>query len=144
MSLLDRKVRGFRLVDLVAAALLVALILGVYLAKTIAGRERAEIARMDRQIGEEKERIRLLKAEVAHLEEPARLEHLSETFLGLGPVPIKHDVTADDLADIARSAQVTGKIPGGTTASPAAPAPAFDPTRPYTAAAVAAPEAAQR
>ena len=41
MSLLDRKVRGFKLVDVVALALLAALVLGVYLAKTIAGRERA-------------------------------------------------------------------------------------------------------
>jgi len=130
MSLLDRRVRGFRLVDLVAAALLVALILGVYLAKTMAGRERAEIAAMDRDIGEEQQRIRLLQAEVAHLEEPARLERLSGAYLGMGPTPIKHEVSADGLADIVRSEMVTGKLPG---ASPAegreAAAPAFDPTR---------------
>jgi cell division protein FtsL len=111
MSLLDRRVRGFRLVDLCAAALLVALILGVYLAKTVAGRERAEIAGMDRQITEEKERIRLLQAEVAHLEEPARLERLSASYLGLAPVSIKRDVTPDVLADIARSLRATGQAP---------------------------------
>src|SRR6185437_13793494 len=43
MSLLTRRVRGFRLFDLVALGVLVLLIVGVYLAKTIAGRERAEI-----------------------------------------------------------------------------------------------------
>jgi cell division protein FtsL len=131
MSLLDRRVRGFRLVDLCAAALLVALILGVYLAKTMAGRERAEIASMDRQIGEEKQRIRLLQAEVAHLEEPARLEHLSETYLGMAPVSIKRDVTPDTLGDIARTAMVTGKLPGDHGQVAGAPrVEAFDPTRP--------------
>jgi hypothetical protein len=104
MSLLDRRVRGFRLVDLLAAGLLVMLVLGVYLAKTMAGRERADIATAERQIGEEKARIRLLQAEVAHLEEPARLERLSASYLGLGPVSIKHDVTPEGLYDIARSA----------------------------------------
>ena len=102
MSLLGRRVRGFRLVDLMAAALLVALILGVYLAKTMAGRERAEIASTERQIDEEKARIRLLQAEVAHLEEPARLEHLSESYLGMAPTPIKHEVTPEGLYDVVR------------------------------------------
>jgi cell division protein FtsL len=130
MSLLERRVRGFRLVDLCAAALLVALILGVYLAKTMAGRERSEIAAMDRQIDAEQERIRLLQAEVAHLEEPARLERLSETYLGLQPVSIKHDVTPEGLGDILRSAMVSGKPPVGSAGlAPAATPLAFDPTR---------------
>ncbi|CAN7303020.1 cell division protein [Phenylobacterium sp. LjRoot225] len=130
MSLLDRRVRGFRLVDLIAAALLVALILGVYLAKTMAGRERTEIASVERQIGEEKARIRLLQAEVAHLEEPARLEHLSVAYLGLAPVSIKRDVDAAGLGDIARTAMITGKTPGdGMPVAPHQPL-SFDPTRP--------------
>jgi hypothetical protein len=109
MSLLERRVRGFRLVDLVAAALLVALILGVYLAKTMAGRERAEIASVERQIVEEKARIRLLHAEVAHLEEPARLERLSASYLGLAPVSIKRDVSADVLGDLVRTEMIAAR-----------------------------------
>jgi cell division protein FtsL len=140
MSLLDRRVRGFRLVDLIAAALLVALVLGVYLAKTMAGRERAEIASMDRQIDEQQARIRLLKAEVAHLEEPARLERLSSRYLGLAPVSIKRDVGADGLADIARTVMITGKVPGEGAAAPAHEPLSFDPTRPLPAP-VPAPEA---
>jgi cell division protein FtsL len=144
MSLLDRRVRGFRLVDLIAAALLVALILGVYLAKTMAGRERAEIASVERQIDEEKARIRLLQAEVAHLEEPARLEHLSVAYLHMAPVSIKRDVDVAGLADIARTAMITGKTPGEAPAQPHEPL-SFDPTRPPPAP-VAAPagEAAAR
>lgn len=101
MSLLARRVRGFRLVDLVAFGVLVLLILGVYLAKTIAGRERSEIASTERQIAAEKARIRLLEAEVTHLEQPARIERLSETYLGLGPVSIKREATADALSEVA-------------------------------------------
>ncbi|WP_374473148.1 cell division protein [Phenylobacterium sp.] len=103
MSLLDRRVRGFRLVDLVALGLLVVLILGVYLAKTIAGRERAEIARIERQIAAEKARIRLLQAEVSHLEQPSRIERLSTAYLGLVPVSVKREASTDTLLDVARN-----------------------------------------
>lgn len=97
MSLFDRRVRGFRLVNLAAMGVLAAMILGVYLAKTFAGRERAEIASVTRQIDAEKARIRLLKAEVSHLEQPGRIERLSEAYLGLKPVAITHDATLDEL-----------------------------------------------
>lgn len=117
MSLLARRIRGFRLVDLVGLGVLVLLIVGVYLAKTIAGRERAEIAAADRQIEAEKERIRLLQAEVTHLEQPARIERLSETYLGLGPVSIKHEATPDALPAIALTA------PSSPRPEPAATAP---------------------
>jgi hypothetical protein len=122
MSLLARRVRGFRLVDLVALGFLVLLILGVYLAKTMAGRERAQIASVERQIVGEKARIRLLQAEVSHLEQPARIEHLSETYLGLAPVQIKREATPDALAALIREPAVkqTVKVEAGD--------PAFDPT----------------
>ena len=101
MNLLDRRVRGFRLVDLIALGLLTALILGVYLAKTIAGRERTEIAKVERQIDMEKSRIRLLQAEVSHLEQPARIERLSEAYLGMAPVTFKREISTEGLADAA-------------------------------------------
>ena len=102
MTILARRVRGFRVVDLAGFALLVAVILGVYLAKTMAGRERAQIATAERQIEEEKARIRLLQAEVAHLEQPARIERLSESYLGLGPVSFKREAQPDALPAIAQ------------------------------------------
>lgn len=134
MSFLDRKVRGFRLIDLVALGLLTVLILGVYLAKTMAGGERTEIARAERQIEMEKERIRLLQAEVSHLEQPARIEHLSETYLGLGPVSIRHETTTDGLVDVAHAQPIIG---AGANPSPLSLAAAAE-TRARTAAAVAA------
>ena len=102
MSLLERRVRGFWLVDIVALALLIALILSLYLAKTFAGKERAEIAQVERQIEAEHERIRLLQAEVSHLEQPSRIERLSSQFLGMAPIPAKRETTPEGLADVAR------------------------------------------
>jgi len=122
MSLLDRKVRGFRLIDLVALGLLTALILGVYLAKTIAGRERTEIAQVERQIEAEKARIRLLQAEVSHLEQPSRIEHLSETYLGLKPLKLDRETTTEGLIDVARKQPVAVTVVAAPVAPPAADA----------------------
>jgi len=124
MSLLARRVRGFRLVDLIAASVLVALIVGVYLAKTVAGRERAEIATAERQIDSEKVRIRLLQAEVTHLEQPARIEKLSETYLGMAPVSIKHEASPELLGDIAIHPAAPSPKPVLTEGSSPAPEPA--------------------
>jgi len=101
MRLLDRRVRGFRLIDILALALLTAIILGVYLAKTVAGRERAEIARIERQINAERARIRLLGAEVAHLEQPSRIEQLSTVYLGMEPTTADRETTSEDLPKLA-------------------------------------------
>jgi hypothetical protein len=102
MSLINRRIRGFRLIDIVAMGLLAAIILGVYLAKTVAGRERTEIARISRQIDMEKGRIRLLHAEVAFLEQPSRIERLSAAYLGLAPIAADREASADDLEKLAR------------------------------------------
>ena len=40
MNVFSRRVRGFRLLDLIGLALLILVIVGVYLAKTFAGRDR--------------------------------------------------------------------------------------------------------
>jgi len=128
MNILTRRVRGFRLVDLIALGLLTALILGVYLAKTIAGRERTEIAKVERQIDMEKSRIRLLQAEVSHLEQPARIERLSEAYLGMAPVTFRREITTEALSEAA----------GKPVALPAKPVEVTpDPTQ--TAAAMNAP-----
>lgn len=100
-SVFQRRLRGFRLIDIVAFGCLLAMVFGVYLAKTMAGRDRAEIARIERQMSEERDRIRLLQAEVAHLEQPERVERLSETHLGLAPVDANREASADTLRELA-------------------------------------------
>jgi cell division protein FtsL len=96
----DRRVRGFRVVNLVGLSLLAVLVLGVYLAKTFAGRERNEIASVELQIQQEKTRIRLLEAEVAHLEQPRRLENLAVNGLGMAPITAKQEISLTDLAGL--------------------------------------------
>jgi len=123
MNWLNRRIRGFRLVDLVFVGLLSMLILGVYLAKTIAGGERARIASVERQIEAEKARIRLLQAENAALERPDRIERLSETYLGLAPVSFKREVTPDALPDLTARPLVLAVKPVEATPDPTALAP---------------------
>jgi cell division protein FtsL len=102
-SIFDRRVRGFRVVEMVCLALLLTLVLGVYMAKTFAGRERTQIASVEEQIADEKARVRLLKAEVAYLEQPRRIEQLAQQ-LQLAPISPEHETTEDALIDVARHA----------------------------------------
>lgn len=114
MILFTRRVWGFRLIDVVAFGLLIALILSVYLAKTIAGRERGEIARVESEIVTEHERIRLLQAEVSHLERPDRIGHLSGAYLGLGPVRSSREVSPEALPAALAISQATPRATGGS------------------------------
>ena len=143
MNLLTRRIRGFRLVDLIAMGLLTALILGVYLAKTIAGRERTEIAKVERQIDQERARIRLLQAEVSHLEQPARIERLSEAYLGLAPVAFKREITAAALSYAAGKPIALPAKPAKPVEVTPDPIATFSPTAaPGAATAVETPAAA--
>ncbi|MFO0438913.1 MAG: cell division protein [Phenylobacterium sp.] len=99
MTLLDRRILGFRTVDVVLFICLLGLILGVYLAKTMAGGERGQIAAAERQIAEEQDRIVLLEAEVAHLERPERLAAMARSYAGLAPVASAREITPQGLAD---------------------------------------------
>ncbi|MGZ3275942.1 MAG: cell division protein FtsL [Caulobacteraceae bacterium] len=112
---LGRSLRGFRLVELGALLVLLVLALGVYMAKAAAGRERANITEVQAQIDDENKRMRLLQAEVAHLEEPARLVRLSAE-LGLAPTNAKHEGRPEALGEIASAALIPEK--GDKTSSP--------------------------
>ena len=154
MSVFTRKVRGFRLVDLVGVGLLVLIILGVYLAKTMAGRERAEIAKVERQIRTEKARIRLLQAEVAHLEQPGRIERLAVTYLKMETVGAHREASVDQIIDVARAgppkkaeapSAVAAMVNGGNSIPgvPPPPPPEATPVRVAQAQVPPEPEAAQ-
>jgi hypothetical protein len=101
--LFDHRVRGFRVIEVAALACLVLLILWVYLTKAQAGDERSRIARIDHDIAAEQQRLRTLRAESAHLEQPGRIEQLSEAYLGLQPVPAKREATPQTLPEIVRA-----------------------------------------
>jgi hypothetical protein len=122
-AVLGRSLRGLRLVEAFAVVMLLAMVLGNYLAKARAGRERADITAVETQIGDEQRRLRLLQAEVAHLEQPERLERLSAAA-GLGPTGAKHEGTIEQLPEISRAAMIPDK---GQHHGAGVPAPASAP-----------------
>jgi cell division protein FtsL len=116
----DQRIRGFRIVELGAATVLLVLVLVVYLAKTGASGKRADIDRIQDEITAEQTQIRLLNAEVAHQEQPERLEALATRYLGLQPIPAKHEVPVETLPDLANLAAAQAAKP-----APSAPDPAL-------------------
>ncbi len=112
MSVFGARYRGFRVIDLAALAILLTLALGSYGFKTLAGEQTADAQDVQDQITQEQKRIRLLQAEIAHLEDPGRIERLSTQYLGMQAIAPKQEVSAADLPRLARSA------------SPGTPAPA--------------------
>ncbi len=120
-ALFTRRIRGVRLVNVWGAGLLLVLVIALYLIKTFAGGERADIAQTEQQIADEQHSIRLLHAELAYLEQPARIERLSEQYLGMQPATGKHETSVDGLGLIARAAAPAAKAP--TDAPPASSAP---------------------
>jgi cell division protein FtsL len=104
-ALFERRVKGVRMMELIACGCLVSLVLGVYIAKNAGGREGAEIAKINQDIRAEERRLKLLRAELAHLERPERIEHLATTYLGMTPVPAKRETLPEGLPEVARHSE---------------------------------------
>jgi hypothetical protein len=100
-GVLRQRIRGFRVVDLAALVVFLALALTVYAFKTSAGAQRADIADVEQQIRDESRRVLLLRAQVAHLEAPDRLERLARSYGGQAPVAAKQEVTPQALPQVA-------------------------------------------
>lgn len=98
--LFDWKIRGIRWVEIIGIMLVAAMIFSVYVAKAAAAREGGRISDIERQIAENGQRVRLLRAEVASLEQPARLEALSRQA-GLGPVDVRRQADEGSLNSLA-------------------------------------------
>jgi hypothetical protein len=99
-GVLRQRVRGFRVVDLAALVIFLALALTVYAFKTSAGAERTDIADVEQQIRDETRQVQLLRAQVAHLEAPDRLERLARSA-DQAPVDAKQEVTPQALPQVA-------------------------------------------
>lgn len=100
--LYNRRIRSVRVVHVAAGVVLFSLILSVYMTKASAGREAASIAAINREISQEERRVRLLRAEIAYLEQPDRLERLASQYMALGPVPAQRETAPEGLAEVAR------------------------------------------
>ena len=100
-GVLTRRVRGFRVFDLAAMVVFLSLALTVYAFKTSAGAERTDISDVESQIRDETQQVRLLRAEIAHLESPDRLERLARPFAGQAPITAKQEIAPEALAQVA-------------------------------------------
>ena len=98
----------------------IVLVLAVYLAKAGASRERAQIADIEQRIGEEQRRVKLLRADAARLEQPARIEALSES-VGLKAVDAAREASPDALPQIAARKGEPPKAKNPVPAGPASP-----------------------
>ena len=115
----DRRFRGFRVVNVFAAIVLVVLMVGVYLAKTRAAKDSAAIARIERQMVAERNSIRMLKAEAARLENPERIERLAVEYLAMAPSNAEREATPAELAAVA-AGQPVGVVAAQKAAAAAA------------------------
>ncbi|QLQ13763.1 MAG: cell division protein [Brevundimonas sp.] len=110
--LFDVRLRGFRMVELVAAIVLVATIGFVYIAKTGAAEQADQIAQLESEVRVNQQRVRLLRAEVASLERPERIEALSEAA-GLSPVTPDRQTAEARLGELASSRGDEAVTPDG-------------------------------
>jgi cell division protein FtsL len=104
LGVFTRRVRGSRVLDLAFLGLVPVLALSLYTFKTFAGRERSDIADVETQIRDETRQVLLLRAQIAHLESPDRLEKLA-TQVKQAPVAAKQEVAPDALGKLAAAPQ---------------------------------------
>mgnify|MGYP006408953133 CR=1 FL=1 len=97
--LFDWKIRGIRWIEIIGVVCVAGLVLSVYVAKAAAARESARISELEREIGQNRQRVRLLRAEVARLEQPGRLEALSRAA-GLEPLQAARQTTEAHLPQL--------------------------------------------
>jgi len=100
-SILFQRVRGFRIMDLAALVIFLALALTVYAFKTNAGAERSDIADVEDKIVAERHDVRLLQDQVTRLENPKRLEERATRLARLAPIAAKQEVTPEALPQVA-------------------------------------------
>ncbi|WP_122465969.1 MULTISPECIES: cell division protein FtsL [Brevundimonas] len=98
--LFDWKLRGVRVVEIFGAVIACALIFSVYVTKAAADRENRQIASLEAEIADDAERVRLLRAEIARLERPDRLESLSRQA-GLQPVNVEQRASVGQIETLA-------------------------------------------
>ena len=119
--LFDWKVRGVRWIEIIGVALVAVMIVSVYAAKAAAARESSRIAQLEQDIRENGQRVRLLRAEVARLEQPARLENLSRQ-IGMGPVEVHREAKEDQLPALKSAPVAAPATPAAPVVVQAAPA----------------------
>ncbi|HEY7901635.1 MAG TPA: cell division protein [Caulobacteraceae bacterium] len=140
-GLFNRRFRGFRIVDLAALAVLLALALASYAFKTFAEGVGADTASVESQIAQQERRIHLLRAEIAHLDDPNRIERLSSQYLGMQAVDPKQETSVDALPQVALKGAIPPVKPAAATVTAAVALPPPATLAAASAAAVQTPSA---
>lgn len=133
-QLFERRIYNIRVVNIVAAGVLAVLALGLYMAKMQAAEDRDEIAGLRAQLLEHRRAITVLKAEIAHLEEPDRLKYLAQTYLGLSPREARQEPGQTGLVASIEAAEAKGVHAPAPVQAAAKPASAPAPTQPVEVA----------
>ena len=124
LGVFTSRVRGFRVLDLAFLGLVPVLALSLYTFKTFAGRERSNIADVEAQIRDETRQVLLLRAQIAHLESPDRLEKLATQVGKQAPVAARQEVAPDALGKLVAAPTAAKAAPSNEAAANAAPAEA--------------------
>ena len=124
--LFNWKIRGIRWIEIIGVVCVAAMVFSVYVAKAAAARESAEIGRLEREIAENGQRVRLLRAEAARLEQPGRLEALSRGA-ALAPVKAERQVEEGELPELKPIHVPAPVAPAAPVPEAAAPTPPVAP-----------------
>lgn len=100
-----------RLTIFILVVLGIGLLASVYVIKAKSEGAREEAARLQKMLDQERAAIVVLKAEIAHLESPARLDALSAEFLDVEPTMPDSVLTQNQLGAILRANIVEGEAP---------------------------------
>lgn len=111
------KVRGIRWIEIIGVVMVGAMVFSVYVAKAAAGRESTQIGDLERQIADNRQRVRLLRAESTRLEQPGRLETLSRAA-GLAPVDVDRQAEEGTLESLKPVAEPAPVVPRAVYAAP--------------------------
>ena len=77
----------------------VALVIGLYFVKTRASQAKALVRKLEHTVSQEEASVRMLRAEIAHLENPERLRRLADKHLNLQPVEAERTLTFEQAVD---------------------------------------------
>lgn len=76
----------------------VMLVVALYFVKTRASQARSHVRSLEHTVAQEEAGIRMLRAEIAHLENPERLSQMAEKHLNLQPVAAERTLTLEQAA----------------------------------------------
>lgn len=77
----------------------VVLVVVLFSIKTRALEAKSRVAKLERVLGQERAEIRMIKAEIAHLENPERLRSLADQYLNLQPTSARQTLTLKQAAE---------------------------------------------